>query len=68
MNNYYCVFQTKNNEETQTISEFNTLKEAIQDYNKLIKNKNIGFDGEILTKENTHIDMWCGDFPIKSIL
>lgn len=65
---YYCVFQEKLEGDTQTLSEFKTLGEAKKEYNNLIENKIIGFDGEILTKENLHIDLWNGDFPEKSIL
>ena len=65
---YYCVFQEKLEGDTQTLSEFKTLDEAKEEYSNLIKNKIIGFDGEILTKENLHIDLWNGDFPEKSIL
>ena len=70
MNNkkYYCVFQEKLEGDTQTLSEFKTLDEAKEEYSNLIENKIIGFDGEILTKENLHIDLWNGDFPEKSIL
>lgn len=68
MEKYYCVFQEKLEGDTQTLSEFKTLDEAKKEYNNLIENKTIGFDGEILTQENLHIDLWDGDFPIQSIL
>ena len=65
---YYCVFQEKLEGDTQTLSEFKTLGDAKEEYDSLIENKIIGLDGEILTKENLHIDLWNGDFPEKSIL